>query len=83
MWAAAVNQLEVGIGRPFFDTTLNSLVADLRSILTPHCVTRTREVATQMTTPAKSVAIAADLLEEAVRLAPLTMATRPRNNATV
>jgi UDP:flavonoid glycosyltransferase YjiC (YdhE family) len=71
MWAAAVNQLEVGIGRPFFDTTLNSLVADLRSILTPHCVTRTREVAAQMTTPAESVAAAADLLEDAVRLGPL------------
>jgi UDP:flavonoid glycosyltransferase YjiC (YdhE family) len=71
MWAAAVSQLEVGIGRPFFDTTLNSLVADLRSILTPHCVTRTREVAAQMTTPAESVATAADLLEDAVRLGPL------------
>jgi UDP:flavonoid glycosyltransferase YjiC (YdhE family) len=71
MWAAAVNQLEVGIGRPFFDTTLNSLVADLRSILTPHCVTRTREVAAQMTTPAESVATAADLLEDAIRLGPL------------
>ena len=68
MWAAAVNQLEVGIGRRFFDTTQKSLVADLRSILTPQCVTRTREVAAQMTTPAESAAIAADLLEEAARL---------------
>jgi UDP:flavonoid glycosyltransferase YjiC (YdhE family) len=79
MWAAAVNQLEVGIGRPFFDTTLNSLVADLRSILTPHCVTRTREVAAQMTTSAESVATAADLLEDAVRLGPL--ADRPTRTA--
>ena len=71
MWAAAVSQLQVGIGRPFFDTTLNSLVADLRSILTPHCVARTREVAAQMSTPAESVATAADLLEDAVRLGPL------------
>jgi UDP:flavonoid glycosyltransferase YjiC (YdhE family) len=71
MWAAAVNQLEVGIGRPFVDTTLSSLVADLRSILTPHCVARTREVAAQMTTPAESVATAADLLEDAVRRGPL------------
>ncbi len=70
MWAAAVNQLEVGIGRPFCETALNSLVADLRSILTPHCVTRTREVAAQMTTPAQSAATAADLLEDAVRLGP-------------
>jgi UDP:flavonoid glycosyltransferase YjiC (YdhE family) len=72
MWAAAVSQLEVGIGRPFVDTTLNSLVADLRSILTPRCVTRTREVAAQMTTPAESAATAADLLEDAVRLGPWT-----------
>jgi UDP:flavonoid glycosyltransferase YjiC (YdhE family) len=72
MWAAAVNQLGVGIGRPLFDTTLNSLVADLRSILTPHCVTRTREVAAQMATPAESAATAADLLEDAVRLGPST-----------
>jgi UDP:flavonoid glycosyltransferase YjiC (YdhE family) len=70
MWAAAVDQLEVGIGRPFVATTLNSLVADLRSILTPHCGTRTREVAAQMTTPAESAATAADLLEDAVRLGP-------------
>ncbi|HTX95352.1 MAG TPA: glycosyltransferase [Mycobacterium sp.] len=70
MWAAAVNHLEVGIGRPFFDTTLSSLVADLRSILTPHYVTRTREVATQMTTPAQSVVTAADLLEDAARVGP-------------
>jgi UDP:flavonoid glycosyltransferase YjiC (YdhE family) len=68
IWAAAVSQLEVGIGRPFFETTQNSLVADLRSILATHCVTRAREVAAQMTPPAESVATAADLLEEAARL---------------
>jgi UDP:flavonoid glycosyltransferase YjiC (YdhE family) len=43
------------------------LVADLRSILTPHYVGRAREVATQMTKPAESVAAAADLLEDAGR----------------
>jgi UDP:flavonoid glycosyltransferase YjiC (YdhE family) len=79
MWAAAVSQLEVGAGRRFGDTTLKSLVADLRSILTPHCVTRAREVAAQMTTPAESVATAADLLEDAVRLGPL--ADRRRQTA--
>jgi UDP:flavonoid glycosyltransferase YjiC (YdhE family) len=67
-WAAAVSQLEVGGGRPFIATTQESLVADLRSILTPHCVTRAREVAAQMTTPAESVATAADLLERTARL---------------
>ena len=65
MWAAAINQLGVGIGRRFSDTTQASLVADLRSILTADCVTRVGEVAAQMTTPAESAAAAADLLEEA------------------
>ena len=68
LWAALINQLEIGIGRRFVDTTPDSLVADLRSLLDPHYVTRTREVAAQMTTPAESAAGAADLLEEAVRL---------------
>jgi UDP:flavonoid glycosyltransferase YjiC (YdhE family) len=70
MWAAAVSQLGVGIGRRFFEATLESLVADLRSILTPQCVTRTREVADQMKTAAESAATAADLLEDAVRNGP-------------
>ena len=68
MWAAAVERLKVGSGREFAASTLASLVADLRSILTPQCVTRAGEVAAQMTKPAESVASAADLLEEAVRL---------------
>ncbi len=67
MWAAAVNHLGVGIGRPFFDATPDTLISDLRAILTPECLARTHEVAAQMTTPAESAAIAADLLEDAVR----------------
>jgi UDP:flavonoid glycosyltransferase YjiC (YdhE family) len=68
MWAAGVTQLEVGTGRSFSASTLDSLVADLRCILTPQCVTRARDVAAQMTAPAKSVASAADLLEHLGRL---------------
>jgi UDP:flavonoid glycosyltransferase YjiC (YdhE family) len=68
IWGAAVTRLKVGSGRAFSDSTLDSLVADLRFILTPECVTRAREVATQMTKPADSVARTADLLEEAARL---------------
>ncbi|HEV7581651.1 MAG TPA: glycosyltransferase [Mycobacterium sp.] len=68
LWANAVTRLGVGFGRPFFEATLDTLVADLRSILTEHCVSRTREVAAQMATPAESAAAAADLLEEAARL---------------
>ena len=64
MFAAGVHRLKVGTGRELAATTLDSLVADLRSILTPQCAARAREVAARMTTPAESVARAADLLEE-------------------
>lgn len=65
LWAAAVNRLKVGSGRPFSATTAATLVEDLRSILTPECAVRAREIATQMTKPAEGVASAADLLENA------------------
>lgn len=68
IWAGAVEQLKVGAGRCFSDTTAESLAADLRAILAPQCVTRAREVAAQMTKPAESVAAAADLLEDIARL---------------
>jgi UDP:flavonoid glycosyltransferase YjiC (YdhE family) len=68
IWAAGVERLKVGSAREFAASTLDSLVADLRSILTPQCLTRAREVAAQMTKPAESVASAADLLEETARL---------------
>ncbi len=68
IWAAAVTQLKVGSGRAFSASTLDSLVADLRFILAPECVTRAREVAAQMTKPADSVASVADLLEETARM---------------
>jgi UDP:flavonoid glycosyltransferase YjiC (YdhE family) len=67
MWAAAVESLKVGAGRRFLDSTLDSLVADLRAILTPECAARAREVAAQMTKPAESIDKAADLLEDAAR----------------
>ncbi|MEE2855149.1 MAG: glycosyltransferase [Actinomycetota bacterium] len=69
MWAAAVEQMKVGSGRAFSESTLDSLVADLRTILTPQCAARAHEVAAQMSKPADSVAYAADLLEEAARTA--------------
>ncbi len=69
IWAAAVERLKVGAGRAFPNISQASLVADLRSILTPQCLARAREVAADMTTAAESAARAADLLEEAVRRA--------------
>ncbi|BBU22842.1 glycosyltransferase [Mycobacterium xenopi] len=67
VWAAAVDQLKVGFARPFSETTLDSLVADLSCILTPEYLTRAREVAAMMTKPAESAARAADLLESTAR----------------
>jgi UDP:flavonoid glycosyltransferase YjiC (YdhE family) len=77
IWGVAVSELEVGVGRPLRETTPKSLVADLESILTPHCAARAIEVAAEMATPAQSVATAADLLEEAVRIGTVTKARRP------
>jgi UDP:flavonoid glycosyltransferase YjiC (YdhE family) len=68
VWASAVKQLEVGSGRKFSTTTQESLIVDLRSVLTPQCATRAREIAAQMTKPAESISTAADLLEETARL---------------
>ena len=65
VWAAGVAELKVGAAQQFTATTQQSLLADLRSILTPQYAARAGEVAAQMTTPAESVANAADLLEEA------------------
>jgi UDP:flavonoid glycosyltransferase YjiC (YdhE family) len=67
MWAAGVQRLEAGFGRPFSQTSQESLVADLRLILNPHFATRAREVATHMTKPAESLRMAADLLEHTAR----------------
>ncbi len=66
LWAEAVVRLEVGAARAFSESTLDSVVADLRSILTPQCLSRCQQVAGQLTSPAKSVARAADLLEDLV-----------------
>jgi UDP:flavonoid glycosyltransferase YjiC (YdhE family) len=67
-WGAAVKRLKVGAARRLSTTTRESLVADLRTILAPHYVTRAREIATRMTKPAESVAAAAELLEDFARL---------------
>ena len=59
---------ESGSGRRFSTTTRESLLADLRTILAPQCLTRARELASRMTKPAESVATAADLVENFARL---------------
>ena len=70
LWGARVKRLKVGTARRFSTTTQKSLVADLRTILDPQCVARAREIATQMTKPAESVAAAADLVENFAGLSP-------------
>ncbi|MEZ0366482.1 glycosyltransferase [Mycobacterium sp. pUA109] len=69
IWAAAVERFQVGIGRRFSAVTPDVLVRDLRTILSPQFALRAREVASNVTKPAESVANAADLLEDAVRSA--------------
>jgi UDP:flavonoid glycosyltransferase YjiC (YdhE family) len=68
MWGALLKRLKVGTARRFSSTTEKSLVADLRTILAPQYVARAREIAARMTTPAESVAAAADLVENFARL---------------
>jgi UDP:flavonoid glycosyltransferase YjiC (YdhE family) len=68
LWAAQLKRLKVGSGRRFSTTKRESLVADLRTILTPQYVTRAREIVTRMSKPAESVAAAADLVETFARL---------------
>ena len=64
LWGARVKRLKVGTARRLSATTLETLVADLRTILAPEYDARAREVATQITKPADSVAAAADRVEE-------------------
>jgi UDP:flavonoid glycosyltransferase YjiC (YdhE family) len=68
VWGAAVKRLKVGTARRFSTTTEKSLVAELRTILTPEYAARAREVAARMAKPAESVATAADRVEDFARL---------------
>jgi UDP:flavonoid glycosyltransferase YjiC (YdhE family) len=63
IWGNAISQLKVGTARCFFSTTEDSLVSDLRRILSPEYSTRAREISTMMAKPADSASDAADLVE--------------------
>ncbi|MBU8810538.1 glycosyltransferase [Mycolicibacterium goodii] len=67
VWAAAVKRLQVGTAERFSKVTQDSLRNRLHSVLSPRTARRAQEVGAQMTTPAASVAAAADLLEEKAR----------------
>ncbi|OBK88054.1 glycosyltransferase [Mycobacterium sp. 1165178.9] len=59
-----VKRLKVGSARPLLSTGQDSLLAELRTILSPDYVARAREVGARMTPPAASRAAAARLLED-------------------
>ncbi|MGV9800279.1 glycosyltransferase [Mycobacterium sp. NPDC003449] len=65
-WGNQVTRLKVGAARRVSATTEDSLVADLRPILSPDYAARARALAARMTSPADSIAKAADLFEGAV-----------------
>jgi len=67
VYGSAVKRLKVGTARRFSTASEESLVADLHTILAPEYVARAREVSTRITEPAKSAALAADLLEDFAR----------------
>jgi UDP:flavonoid glycosyltransferase YjiC (YdhE family) len=64
---ASVKRLKVGTARRLSTTNQESLVADLRTILAPECAAQAREIATRMSKPAESIAVAADLVENFAR----------------
>ncbi|KUI06081.1 glycosyltransferase [Mycobacterium sp. IS-3022] len=67
LWGVRVKRLKVGTARRFSTTTRETLVADLRTILTPEYLARAGEIAARMTKPAESVSAAADLVEAFAR----------------
>ena len=66
-WGARIKRLKVGAGRRFSATTEKSLLADLRTVLDPQCLTRARALGARMTPSAESVVAAADLVEDFAR----------------
>lgn len=64
VWGVQAKRLGVGATRRFAATDEESLTQDLRMILAPQYLARARELAIRMSTPADSVAAAADLLED-------------------
>ncbi len=65
VWANQIKRLGVGTAHRLSTTTPESLRADLRIVLEPKCAARAADVAARMTPPARSVAMATDLLERA------------------
>lgn len=69
VWAAGVEQLKIGASQSFSEATVDSLIVNLSSILSPDCIARARNIATQMMTPHESASCAADLVESVAHAA--------------
>ncbi len=67
LWGKQVKRLGVGTYRRFTATTRDSLLDDLRAVLTPEAAERARLLASRMKPPADSVTTAANLLEAVAR----------------
>ncbi|WP_445166434.1 glycosyltransferase [Mycolicibacterium sp. Dal123E01] len=67
-FGSAIKRLKVGTAQRFSTTTQESLAANLRRILAPEYAVRAQAVATRMSRPDESVALAADLVENFARL---------------
>lgn len=65
VWAGRIKKIGVGTSRRFSSTTRASLLKDLRTVLSPQCSMRAKDVAAHMSTPAESLEATADLLEHA------------------
>lgn len=65
-WGNQIKRMKVGTARRISAASSETLVADLRRILTPDYAARARSLATEMTEASDSVAKAADLYEQAV-----------------
>ncbi|AKC40433.1 putative glycosyltransferase GtfA [Mycolicibacterium phlei] len=63
-WGNQLKRMKVGASRRFSTTSWDTLVSDLREILSPDYAVRAREIAPHMSKPYESVGKAADLLEE-------------------
>jgi UDP:flavonoid glycosyltransferase YjiC (YdhE family) len=78
IWAAQVKRLGVGTAQRFTSVTAGSLRAGLRTVLTPACARRAREIAEQMATPDESASAAASLLEASAQRGRMPVRVSPR-----
>lgn len=69
VWAAAIEQLNVGRARRFSETNQVTLVADIQALLAPHYLERARAIAADTIPPHESATLAADFVEQAAQVA--------------